>query len=110
MTLDNTFILYKMFNTGQNKIKDQVTYRKTVIEYLASDYKLEEKNKSIKNEAKVQRNHWPSKVKNKDRCECVSCRTYGVRKTTRVKCQGCGVFVYRPVFFEISHSGRCGFD
>ncbi|KAF7692173.1 PiggyBac transposable element-derived protein 4 [Cucumispora dikerogammari] len=31
MMLHNSFILYKMFYTRQNKIKDQVTYRKTVI-------------------------------------------------------------------------------
>ena len=104
MMLHNSFILYKMFYTEQNKIKDQVTYRKTVIEYLASDYKLEEKNKSIKNEAKKQRNHWPSEVKNKDRRECVSCRTDGVRKTTRVKCQGCDVFLCIDQCFSKYHT------
>ncbi|KAF7702815.1 hypothetical protein CDIK_0341 [Cucumispora dikerogammari] len=99
-----SYILYKEFFSGQNRLTKHLTFLKEINKCLTEG----EISSRFEKETEVIKGHWPKKDPSNKRSNCHSCYSNEIQKTTTVICEVCDKFLCLKQCFKDYHKWEYG--
>lgn len=104
MMVHNSYIIYQKFNTNTNSTMTHLDFRKNVVKMFTDQIDVTDQPNQKPKQVLEPTGHWPNEVDSKNKRNCKMCWRKGVRKTTRVFCEQCKVFLCIKVCFKHYHT------
>ena len=99
LLLHNSYIFYKTFYNGNNKLNSQLKYRMQIFDILTKDRIIISENPNVNIE-----NHLPEKFLDKKYKRCKFCSKKSIRKSTLFFCSVCKVSLCIDPCFKDWHA------